>query len=203
MLSADNKQCVIDSPQCIQAVEFYKRLTQYGIVATQAELEQMFKEGRLGFVLTGSWLIAQLRKEAPEINFGVTFVPRPGMDIGENISFAGGEYLVVNKKTAHPREAIALAKFMAWKNNTISFCQIAGKFIPSSKLADEDIYYANRAAERTFFDQLKSSKFSPSHPNWPEMQDILELSFSEAVTNKKTVRQALKEAKAKIDRYLK
>lgn len=200
ILSDDGKLCVIDSPENIKALEYYISLSECGKVGTQKELDQAFVDGKLGFWISGSWLIDRLRREVPNLDFGVALIPKPAADRGFQRSFVGGEYLAVSKKSKNLTESVALAKFITWEQNTIAFCDIAGKYFPSANIT-RDIA-DSRMAEKMFQQQIKTGVTPPAHPRWSEMRDILESAFAKAIKNEKTAKKALQEAKQEIDKIL-
>jgi len=102
ILSDDQKECLVNSREGKEALRFYKKLTDQGLIDTQRMLDEKFKNNQIGFLVSGGWLLHDIRKNNPELNFGICLVPKPEKDKGRNASFAGGEYLVINQKTKYP-----------------------------------------------------------------------------------------------------
>ena len=119
ILSDDQRESEINKSEGVQALEFYKKLTQNGMIDTQAMLDEAFKHNKIGFVISGGWLLNNLRKNYPELNFGICLMPKPESDQGTPASFAGGEFLVIDKKTKNPQEALELIKFLIQKDNCL------------------------------------------------------------------------------------
>jgi multiple sugar transport system substrate-binding protein len=126
-------------------------------------------------------------------------VPKPEKEKGTNASFAGGEYLVVNKKTKHPQEAIKLIEFLIKKENCLKLCKKIGSASPSATDAIEDPYYQDDQELLLFQLQLQQAVSPPAHPKWVYMEEIIEKAVEEVMYDKKTPDQALDGAKKKID----
>jgi len=202
ILSDDRRESKINSSEGIQALEFYKKLTQNGMIDTQAMLDEAFKHNKIGFVISGGWLLNDLRKNHPELNFGICLMPKPGSDRGTSASFAGGEFLVVNKKTENPFEALELIKFLIRKDNCLKVCQAIGSGFPSARGAELDPYYRNNPDLSLFQEQLKYAISPPPHPKWVYIEEIIEKAVEEVMYEKKSPQEALGEAKSEIDKLL-
>jgi multiple sugar transport system substrate-binding protein len=203
ILSDDQKQSLINSPQGIEALEFYKKLTEEGIIDIQSILDERFKNNQIGFLISGGWLLNDIQKNYPQLNFGVCPIPKPEKDRGGNFSFAGGEYLVINRNSLNKKEAIKLIRFLIKKENCLRLCKVIGSASPSAKDASLDLYYQNNENLSIFQEQLRSAISPPAHPKWVYMEEIIEKAVENVMYDKKTPKEALNEAKIKIDRLLK
>jgi multiple sugar transport system substrate-binding protein len=202
ILSEDEKVCLINSKEGKEALRFYKELTEQGVIDTQRMLDEQFKNNKIGFLLSGGWLLHDIRKNHPELNFGLCLVPRPEKDKGKNASFAGGEYLVVNKKTQHPQEAIKLIQFLIKKENCLQLCKKIGSASPSATDAIKDPYYQEDPNLLLFQLQLQKAISPPAHPKWVYMEEIIEKAVEEVMYDKTSPEEALDQAKKKIDDFL-
>lgn len=202
ILSDDQRESEINSSEGVQALEFYKKLTQNGMIDTQAMLDEAFKHNKIGFVISGGWLLNDLRKNHPELNFGICLMPKPKSDRGTPASFAGGEFLVINKKTKNPHEALELIKFLIRKDNCLKVCQAIGSGFPSARGAELDPYYRNNSDLSIFQEQLKYAISPPPHPKWVYIEEIIEKAVEEVMYDKKSPQAALDEAKSDIDKLL-
>ncbi len=203
ILSDDRSESEMNSRQGVQALEFYRRLTQNGMIDTQAMLDQAFKHNKIGFVISGGWLLNDLRKNYPELNFGICLMPRPGPDRGTPASFAGGEFLVISKKTKNPGEALQLIKFLTRKDNCLKVCRAIGSGFPSAVAASADPYYMESPDLSVFQEQLRFALSPPPHPKWVYIEEAIEKAVEQVMYDKKSPQDALDEAKTEIDRLLK
>lgn len=203
ILNKDWTESQINSSEGVQALEYYKKLTKQGLMDTQRNLDERFKKNQIGFLISGGWLLSDIEKNHPELNFGVSLMPNPKKDKGIPASFAGGEYLVINKDSKHKEEAIKFIKFFIKKENCLKLCKTIGSASPSAKDAYLDPYYQNDKNLLIFQNQLRYSISPPAHPKWVYIEEIIEKAVENVMYDKKTPKKALDEAKIRIDRLLK
>ncbi|MCI0532375.1 MAG: extracellular solute-binding protein, partial [candidate division Zixibacteria bacterium] len=203
ILSSDGKECWLDSKQVREALEFYTELTKNGLIDTQRRLDEEFMAGKVGFVVSGGWLLQEIRKNKPDLDFGVCLMPKPNKTAGLSASFAGGEYLVINKNCRHPEQAMKLVRFLTDLDNSLEFCKSIGTPSPSHAMAALDPYYAGDPYLAVFQEQLNLAKSPPVHPQWVQIEEEIEKAVEQAMYQKKTPREALDQAKQNIDQLLK
>jgi multiple sugar transport system substrate-binding protein len=202
VLSDDQTESRVNSSEGVQALEFYQKLIQNGLIDTQAMLDEAFKHGKIGFVISGGWLLNDLRKNYPELNFGICLMPKPEANRGTPASFAGGEFLVINRKSENPREALDLIKFLIREDNCLKVCRAIGSGFPSAKGAELNPYYRNNPDLSIFQEQLKFAISPPPHPQWVYIEEIIEKAVEEVMYDKKSPQDALDGAKSEIDKLL-
>ncbi|MCK5127369.1 MAG: extracellular solute-binding protein [candidate division Zixibacteria bacterium] len=201
ILSNDGKSCVLDNPENVAALEYYLKLCKTGLTDTQRRLEDAFLDGKIGFVISGDWLLKRIAREKPDFAFNTALIPTP--DTNSVISsFAGGEYLCVNSKSAHPDLAFELVKHICSPENQLKFCQQNKTPTPSSVTASTNDDFISQPHFMTFINQLKQSKMPPAHPKWVYIEAELERAIEEALYEVKTPADALKDAITKIDEIL-
>lgn len=80
--NASNTASSLAEPEAVEALEFMQRLVEEG--ATQpnvldyerrVKLEEDFIAGKVGMIITGSWVEGRLRRDFPDFNFGVAPIP--------------------------------------------------------------------------------------------------------------------------------
>lgn len=108
VLSADGTQETLDTPALRNTLAMYRRMWNDGLMPGGAKTDNgsnfinPFFTGKIGMVGTGAFAIGLLKREHPEIDFGVT--PLPG-DKGGNASFAGGDSIAIPATSKHKKEA--------------------------------------------------------------------------------------------------
>ncbi len=202
LLSPDGTQCWINSKEGRMTLEFYVELCKHGLLDTQLRLDEAFTQGKLGFVLSGGWLLQQIKKNNPNLDFGVALMPRPSRETGYPASFAGGEFLAINSKSKHPQEAMKFVRYMTNLENALVLCKAIGSPSPSDALAPLDPYYSNDPHLSLFQEQLNFSRTPPVTPQWVYIEEEIEKAVEQAMYGKKTPKAALDEAKEKIDKLL-
>jgi len=201
ILSEDQKNCEINSTAGKAALEFYKKLTDQGTIDNQRMLDEGFKQRKIGFLISGGWLLNVIQKNLPNLNFGVCLIPKP--EKGNFSSFAGGEFLVISKKSKNPEAALKFVQNLIRKDNSLKLCKSIGSAIPSAKGSELDPYYQNNKSLLVFQEQLKYAQTSPATPEWVYIEEIIEKAVEQVMYDKKTPSQALDEAKMEIDKILK
>ncbi len=202
ILSDDWSRCLLDSPQAVQALEFYLKLTKYGRIETQKMLDRAFMAGKIGFWESGGWLINLIDKEAPDLDYGVSLVPKPSPDRGASRSFAGGEYLVISKRSTQRAAALRLIRFLISPEHALELTKAHKGASPAARSAFNDPYFANDPRLRVFNEQLLTSVMPPMHPKWVFMEEAIERAVEKAMYGKASAREALREATEKINRLL-
>lgn len=199
LFSDDGSRCLLDSEAGVSALEFYVSLCDMGLVETQRELDLAFQRGRIGFAISGDWLLGQLRRNPDAPRYGVALIPRP--EGGTSISFAGGEYLVVPKTSPHAQEAQLFISFLLRPENNLKLCRAIG-FVPASRAAAQNAYFTDDPYLAVFNRQLETARPTPVHPQWVQMEEQIERAAETAMYKALTPDSALSRAARQIDALL-
>lgn len=114
VLSADYTKATLTNPAVKSALEFYKKMWDEKLIPEGAKVDAgenffaAFSTGKIGMVGSGAFSIASLKKDYPNINFGIAFLP--GQNGGKS-SFAGGDSIGVPKGSKYVKEAF---DFIQW-----------------------------------------------------------------------------------------
>ena len=206
VLSEDGTKEALDNQGLRDTLAMYRRMWEQKLMPTGAKTDNgnnfisTFFTGKIGMVGTGNFAIGLLKREHPEIDFGVT--PLPGIKGGSS-SFAGGDSIAIPATSKHKKEAW---EFITWSlSEEVQVEQFAkGGSIPvRSDLADnkyskEDPRFALAAkamqAGRTpysvHFNQLIND------PNGPWLAMLQEAIFGKGID------PAIKDAKVKFSKIL-
>jgi len=196
-LSEDGESPLLSSPEALEALEFYLKLVEVGKLDTQRNLDEAFMRGEVGFILSGGWLLREIPRVAPNLNYGVTFIPSPdGAEPG--VSFAGGEYLVISQKSLHKEEALRLISFLIKPDNALLLCRSIGSGFPAAKVAEEELYHRGDPHLKVFYEQLRNSRSSPVHPKWVYIEEVIERGLERAMYAKATPSECLLEMTGQI-----
>ncbi len=97
-------------------LEAFKEMWNEGLIPKNAQADNganftsEFMTGKIGVQGTGGFLLSELKKNAPNLDFGVTFLP--GAKEGQASSFVGGDVVAIPVGSKH----LDLAKkFIAWE----------------------------------------------------------------------------------------
>ena len=202
ILSEDGKTCLLNSPEGVQALKFYADLCQRSLLATQANLDDAFLQGKLAAVISGDWLLKKLKNAPPKFGYTTGLIPSPDGQLSNRISFAGGEFLAVSAKSKKKGLAWRFVQFLVRPDNQIYFCRNASIPTPASVTAQADTFFLSDANYKTFIEQLQLSQSSPPHPHWVEIEQAIEEAVEQAMYDKKSAKEALDEAASKINALL-
>ncbi len=202
ILSEDGKTCLLNSPEGVQALKFYAELCQRSLLATQANLDEAFLQGKVAGVISGDWLLKKLKNAPPKFVYTTALMPSPDGQLYRRTSFAGGEFLAVPEKSKKKDLAWRFVRFLVRPDNQAYFCKNALIPTPSSVAAQTDTFFLSDMNYKTFIEQLQLSQTSPSNPHWVEMEQAIEEAVEQAMYKKKSAKEALDEAASKINALL-
>ena len=181
ILSDDLSEAVFDSPENREALEFYLGLRDVGLTSVQDSLDHAFRDGRVGLIVSGAWLLNSLPRDAPRLRFGVGLVPRPAVDRGTHASFAGGELLVSFQASRHKPLALQLARFLVEPAQAGALALEMRSVQPAQVGAETTAAYRDRPHEQVLLRQFETAYFTPNHPRWSEMEEAIEDAVGRAV----------------------
>jgi multiple sugar transport system substrate-binding protein len=162
-------KAAFDSPAGIQALTLYKsmideKLTEDGVTNfTREDLQNLFKQGRLGMVITAPFLIGQIAKEAPNLDYGITAVPKATKEA----TYAVTDSIVMFKNSKVKQAAFKFLDFIFTKQPRIAFNQNEG-FLPTTKAVAADPAFAGNPRLQTFVKLLPDAQFAPTITGWED-----------------------------------
>jgi multiple sugar transport system substrate-binding protein len=99
-----------------EVLQLYRDMWAEGLIPKSAQSDggsnfvATFKTGKVGIQGAGGFIIADLKKEVPNLDFGVAFLP--GVKEGQASAFVGGDVVAIPKGSKHA--ALAL-QFVKWE----------------------------------------------------------------------------------------
>ncbi|MFN9304197.1 MAG: hypothetical protein ACK6DA_15675, partial [Candidatus Kapaibacterium sp.] len=116
-----------------------------------------------------------------------------------SMSFAGGEYIAINKLSKKQELAEKLLKFLTKEENVVSFCKsIPEAGFPASK-SNSSMSFKDVPHKEIFAQQLLLAKMTPVHPRWLEIEAILENAVTSALLGEKSAALALADAQKEAE----
>jgi multiple sugar transport system substrate-binding protein len=173
-----------------KSLEYYLRLSANGLIETQSRIEDYFAAGKIGFVISGEWLVKKLDRTERSFEYFVTTMPSPGGK-KPGTSFAGGEYLVINSGCKNPELALEFIRFLIQPQNDTLFARATGSFTPVNKYSTMSYDSELESSASVFQQQLHSSRATPVHPGWVSLEEMLERGIEQALYKKKSPDEAL------------
>ncbi|MCS6966314.1 MAG: extracellular solute-binding protein [Candidatus Kapabacteria bacterium] len=184
----------LSHPAVVDAVRFYVRLAQTGLIETQRQLDDAFLQGKLGFWISGAWLAEKLRQQPPTWEYAITPLPGRHPDT-PGISFAGGEYLAISAASPRKNLALELVRFLTDGEQAVRFCRaVTEAGFPADQRFLHDSVLLQTPYRRVFAAQLQHARMTPVHPRWLDIEAALENAIVEALYGIRPPEEALLQA---------
>ena len=196
VLNADGTASELDSDRAIEALDFYLDLCHCGLIESQRRLEEYFRGGKIGIVISGGWLLRRLELSPPAFQYQLGLFTTPDGEIGT--SFFGGEYLAVYAGSRKKDAARKLAEFLTTPQNSQRLCDAAGFGFPP--YSDLDVANPHVMLE---IEQLVHSRATPPTPLWVDIEQNLEDAIEAAMYGHGTVEEIFVKASETINAKLK
>ncbi len=207
ILNSDNTQAAFNSPEGVQAVEFYKSFVDdgTGIIwgPSQGDRQAGIKDGRIGMFTDGPYYMGIMKSGAPEMTgkWGVALAPYPS----QPGSYLGGTGLSIPVNAEHPQEAWDFVSFMLRPENATKIFTIAGAApgltaaLQSKAVDKPDPYFTDENTLPVFLEAMSTATHFPYVSQWDEIQTTIDNGLAAAFLEKATPQQALDDAAAKVN----
>ncbi len=207
ILNSDNTQAAFNSPEGVEAVEFYKSFVDdgSGILwgASQGDRQNGIKDGRIGMFTDGPYYMGIMKSGAPEMagKWGVAPTPysaEPG-------SYLGGTGLSIPVNAEHPQEAWDFISFMLRPENATKIFTIAGAApgltaaLESKAVDKPDPFFSDQNTLPLFLDATSTATHFPYVAPWDEIQSTIDNGLASAFLEKQSPQEALDDAAAKVN----
>lgn len=164
---------------------------------TQSDVNNNFMAGNIAMQQNGPWQIPGIEENAPELNYGVTVLPKRDADSGQATSILGGENMGVVKKD-DMSGAIAFMKYYDQTEVMVNAMKQYGSFPPKTEAA-QDPYWTEDPIQAAFITQLDTSIPRGPSASWPSYSAAIQQGFQEVMTSAKTPEQAAADTQAAVD----
>ncbi|WP_027169132.1 sugar ABC transporter substrate-binding protein [Mesorhizobium sp. WSM3224] len=196
----------LSTPGALEAAKLYKSmidegLTEPGVTSNSREdVQNLFKQGKVGMMITAPFLSNQIKEEAPSLKYGVAAIPAG--PTGAHGTYGVTDSIIMFKNSKNKDEAWKLLDFLFTKEQRAKFTQGEG-FLPVNKEEAKMDYYVNNADLAAFTALLPDARFAPVIPGWEEIAQITSDAMQKIYLGSATPEAALKDAAAKADAVLK
>jgi multiple sugar transport system substrate-binding protein len=126
--SEDRQRCLINSAAGVEALRFWKSMIYEFHLARSGDMrggtaigpDKFFEMGKTAMYVDGTWSIPAIKRNAPDLRFGVAPLPhfRRAATIGTSC------YWAISKQSKHPDEAWKLIKFMNSTENLLRYWRV-------------------------------------------------------------------------------
>ena len=164
---------------------------------TQSDVNNNFMAGNLAMQQNGPWQIPGIEANAPDLNYGVTVLPKKDADSEQATSILGGENMgVVNKDDTSGAEAFL--KYYDQTDVMVDAMKQYGSYPPKTEAAS-DTYWTDDPIQKAFLTQIDTSIPRGPSAAWPSYSSAIQTGFQEVMTSAKTPEQAAKDTQAAVD----
>ena len=185
-----------------KARTFVDTYWQWPSVGTLPDSQMPFFTGKVAFVISGNWVFATMKDAAPNLDYGVTYIPAPN---GLKTSWSGGWSVAIMQGAKNIDAAYKLLRFVAGEEGQTILAKEASS-LPTMKslLQRKDLY----APEYEFFlNLLPVSKSRPPIPvgalYWDKLKEALEGVITNSQTPEAALKAVVEEVQPQMDRYCK
>ena len=204
LLSDDLKTVVFNSPEAVQAIQFYSDLLKEKVAINwttdQGERIQGIKDGRIAMFSDGPYYMGLMKSGAPEMagQWKVALHPyskAPG-------SYLGGTGLVIPDGSQNKEAAWKFIEFAMRPENQIGVYKFAGAApatiaaLESPEVNVEDPYFGGQKAFAVFLETMKTAQSFPYVRQWTDVDGFFTVAMQEISLGQKDVQQALDDAAA-------
>lgn len=161
-----------------------------------------FMTGAVAFMVSGDWEIASIAQYAPDIDYGITYIPVPN-EGDEPSSWSAGFSLVMPQGAKEPEAAFRFMRYMAGEPGQRIYTRETQHFPTIAALLDEADLYDER--HMFFNDVLQYSTSLPTVPVGALLWDELTSAQERVTLHEATPEEALNEVQSRVqsqmDRY--
>lgn len=165
---------------------------------TQSDVNNNFTAGNLAMQQNGPWQIPGIEKDAPDLNYGVTVLPKKDAGSDQATSILGGENMGAVKQD-NMDGAIAFLEYYDQTDVMIEAMKQYGSFPPKTEAA-QDSYWTDDPIQKSFIQQLDTSIPRGPSASWPAYSDAIQTGFQEVMTSAKTPEKAAEDTQAAVDK---
>lgn len=195
----------LGSPGALEAAKLYKSLideglTQKGVTSNSREdVQNLFKQGKVGMMITAPFLSNQIKEEAPNLKYGVAAIPAGPS--GARGTYGVTDSIIMFKNSKNKEEAWKFLDFLFTTEQRAKFTQGEG-FLPVNQEEAKMDYYVNNADLAAFTALLPDARFAPVIPGWEEIAKITSDAMQKIYLGEGELEATLKDAAAKANAVL-
>jgi len=189
----------LDSPESIEALEFWRSLYNEHLVAPKELPADAFANGKVAIHVDGAWGVGYLSANFPDFKLDEDYGIAPLWKGKRQVTPNGSWNMAITAKSAHPEEAWKFVNWVtgvegakAWYKGTTN--------LPARLSTAEAYPELNEYPMNIFVEQsAKYAKPRPSSPAYPAVSKAIRELFEEVGLGNRDVEEAIGEAVDKIE----
>ena len=213
IFSEDGTRSMLDSPEAVEALQFYCDLYNKYQVCPTAGMPvaggaiPVFASQRAAMEIMNQFGLYNVQKYAPELLPEVGIAPTPRRK--QRVVSVYTDWLAMSPQSAHKELAWELMTFLMEPKNLAAY-NATLFFIPPRRSAVEAADFMKRNSQATLAPQLQEfvslmdryGRSLPAIPEWFEIRTGLQSAISAAIYQTKTPEQALRDYSRELDELL-
>ncbi len=175
-------------------------MTQPGVTSySREDVQNLFKQGKIGMMITAPFLATQIANEVPDLNYGVAAIPSgPGGDRG---TYGVTDSIIMFENSENKDTAWAFLDMLFTQEWRSRFTGGEG-FLPVQPAVAEEPAFADNEVLKEFTDLLPDARFAPVIPGWEEIADIEASAVQTIYLGEGEIEPTLNEAAERINAIL-
>lgn len=193
-LNRDQSRAMINSPEALQAITFFKSFAEEGLVPPSAlekdsaQIENAFFRGEFAVIFSGPWVLKVLSTEKAKGgqkeshtagNFSVASYPA---GIRGNQTLFSGSDLAVMKSSKNKDEAWKLVQYLMSREAQVKYSMQSG-MLPSRVDVLNDPALLKLAHYADFLEQIKLGRHYPVVPAWGRLENVFRSYIGQVMTS--------------------
>ncbi|MGQ9632415.1 MAG: ABC transporter substrate-binding protein [bacterium] len=198
------KKIVVNDPRNVEIFEwFLQYVNRYNVAVLDSfsksfggEASDPFILGLVAMKLDGDWALLNLKRFAPDLDYGVAYIPVPPGGV-EKTTYAGGWGIAMPRGAKHLKEAFEFMRFYSGYKAQLEYAK-AAYVIPTHREAAKDPFFYEDPKHAIFMELLPNAKGRPTIPVLGMLWDEIKASTDFVRYGKKTPKQALDDTVKKV-----
>lgn len=198
IFTPDYSRCILDNPTNVEALKFCRQLIADGLVPSPENFDSWigFRQGRVGMVWEGIYMLADLQKQA-DLEFSGAPVPL----LGVKPAVHAGSHNLCLKSGIAPNVRDAAWKFMRFlSDNSLDWAD--GGQVPVRQSLRQSERFQKMAVQSQFARQVPYVKYLPQIPFIFEYETEYNLAVEKILKGEATAEEALAPAQKRVNEIL-
>lgn len=158
-----------------------------------------FVSQQLAMMITGDWMLGNMERYAPDVNYGVTYIPA-AEEGSESVTWAGGWSMVMPQGAKEPEAAFEFMKYIAGEPGQRVYTEETQHMPTVSSLLDDESIFSE---DHLFFkDLLTTAQSRPPLPVGALYWDELTTAWEKVYLNQEEPLAALEQVAARVQPQL-
>lgn len=204
-VSEDGSEARLEHDITVEAVQMFTNMiheyevTPSGVSTySYTDFQDAFKQGRVAMMTTGNFVVSDLTRNFPDIDFGVA--PIPGKEEGEISAFIGGDLIAIPEQSRYPEEAWEFVQFLLSPAVQVEVFASAGIIPVRSDLHDNE--YFQEEPRYMVFAEASEAGHVPFTTVYNELYSPFLSGMQNAFRQVQPVEEALRQASEEMQQIL-